>query len=247
MTSRDDAGNPVINDQPPLIEHWPNADLSGIAAQFEKTLEAVRSDAAQVLSQYRLVDFVLKVVGVGSVGTYCFLMLFVGPAGEPLLLQAKQASTSVLQSHGGMTDLLPRQTTQALRRHEGYRVVTCQRILQAQSDPFLVWVERSADRAAATPADFYLRQFRDMKGSIDLEGLSASQYGNYAGLCGAMLARAHAQSPLCVAIASYLGSSDQFDRRVADWARLYADQTERDFERLRAAGASGEIKVETSA
>jgi hypothetical protein len=123
-----------------------------------------------------------------------------------------------------------------------YRVVTGQRILQAQSDPFLGWHTGVAgERRTRRPVDYYWRQFRDMKGSFDLEALTPAQLATYAELCAAVLARAHSQSPHPAVIAAYLGRSDAFDQAITTWAIEYADQAERDFASLERAVASGRL------
>src|SRR5262249_43920844 len=150
-----------------------------------------------LLQQFRIVDVVRRIVGVGSVGTRCGIALLLGPAGEPLFLQLKEAQASVLQTFGGAGDAT-RGAGDHQAGHEGWRVVAGQRILQASSDPFLGWL--SIDER-----DFYLRQFRDMKGSIDLTTLTPSQFDGYCELCGGVLARAHAQSTDAGAVRGYIG------------------------------------------
>ncbi len=245
MVTISPTGSPKIVDEPPVTRHVEHGGEIELAALFDQYRETLRADTAQVLSQFRMVDYVLRVVGVGSVGTRCYVILFVGPSGEPLFLQAKEAGTSVLESHGGISRILPDGVPPASRGHHGHRVIACQRILQAQSDPFLGWIQGYRGDDADRPAtDYYWRQFRDMKGSVDLAKVSTGQFGRYASLCAALLARAHSQSPLCVAIAAYLGEGGKFDEAVVRWAHRYADQTERDFARLEQAAKSGEIPVE---
>ena len=125
-------------------------------------------------------------------------------------------------------------------RHEGHRVVACQRILQAQSDPFLGWVQGPVT-AALPRAEFFVRQFRDMKGSIDTRTLTAGQFEAYVGLCGSVLARAHSQSLDAAVANGYLGRSERFDAAVVDWAVAYADQVEQDFAALERAVGSGRL------
>ena len=236
----DDHGRQVIKDDPPIAQHVGNVELDALRDLFTQYFGTMRRDTALVLSQFRLVDFILRVVGVGSVGTRCFVLLFVGPAGEPLFLQAKEAPPSVLESHGREPTLIGDRQS---RMSQGERVVTGQRILQAQSDPFLGWIE-SWDEAVGEPTDFYLRQFRDMKGSVDLTTLTAAEFQDYARLCAAVLSRAHSQSPGGSVIEGYLGRSDQFEVAVARWAVQYADQAERDFKDLQSAVQHGRLPAE---
>src|SRR5262249_25106878 len=146
----------------------------------------VRTDVAYLLQQFHVVDAVLRVVGVGSVGTRCFIVLQLGPSDEPLFLQIKEAPRSVLTTYGKLHSSTRGVSANTIGA-EGWRVVAGQRILQAASDAFLGWV-------AFDGRDYYVRQFRDMKGAIDLGELSPTQLAEYARLCGGVLARAHAQS-----------------------------------------------------
>ena len=173
-------------------------------------------------------------------------MLLLGPAGEPLFLQVKEAEASVIQTFGGIPAAVPPGIHDANLGRQGYRVVTGQRILQAQSDPFLGWATGTSPEADGErrPVDFYWRQFRDMKGSVDLAALRPSQLGQYAGLCGALLARAHSQSPQPAILDAYLGQSDVFDQAITTWSTRYADQVERDFGLLEEAVASGRLPAE---
>jgi hypothetical protein len=132
------------------------------------------------------------------------------------------------------------------RGRQGYRVVAGQRILQAHSDRFLGWVGGWYDeRDGFPPTDFYFRQFRDMKGSVETRGLSASQYQSYVSLCAQLLARAHSQTPGAAAIVGYLGRSDQFDQAIAGWSMAYADQTERDYATLQDSVRTGRLPAES--
>jgi uncharacterized protein (DUF2252 family) len=241
LVTVDDHGRQMIKDNPPIVRHVDDVefgDLQGLVAQYFSTM---RPDTAVLLSQFTFVDFVLRVVGVGSVGTRCYLLLLVGPAGEPLFLQAKEAPPSVLSTYGREPIVIANRRS---RLSEGERVVTGQRILQAQSDPFLGWVEQFAYGGGAA-RDFYMRQFRDMKGSVELDTLNAAEFQDYARLCAVLLARAHSQSPGGAVIRGYLGgASDKFDLAVARWAMRYADQTQQDFDNLQAAVQRGKLPVE---
>jgi uncharacterized protein (DUF2252 family) len=241
-----DEGGTRINDQPPIMMHVDHATDEDIQALYDQYRSTLRADTALLLSQFTLVDYVLRVVGVGSVGTRCYVLLLQGPAGEPLFIQAKEAPASVIETYGRIPAQLPPGVQPVEAGLEGYRVVTAQRVLQAQSDPFLGWIAgfagESRDRRGV---DYYWRQFRDMKGSIELNGLSVSQYETYAGWCGVLLARAHSQSPGAAVIAGYLGSSDKFDKAIADWSAAYADQVERDFAAVEKAAREGRLPIQT--
>ena len=174
-------------------------------------------------------DLARKVVGVGSVGTACFIALMAGrDDADPLFLQVKEAQSSVLERH------LPK----SRYRNHGQRVVAGQRLMQAASDIFLGWI-RGPQR------DFYWRQLRDMKGSAVVENMAPETFIAYAGLCGWALARAHARSGDRIAIAAYLGKSNTFAKAVADFSEPYADQAERDHQTMLDAIAKGKIKAES--
>jgi uncharacterized protein (DUF2252 family) len=244
MTATTAEGGPRIRDVPPITRHVDHITVDWLADVFDKYRSTLRADTALVLSQFTLVDYVLRVVGVGSVGTRCYLAMFVGPSGDPLFLQIKEAPPSVLESHGGQRcrlEWLP----PVEQCRQGYRVVSGQRILQADSDRFLGWVRTQRnERAGYPPTDFYVRQFRDMKGAVATQGLSPSQYQAYVSLCAQLLARAHSQSPGAAAIAGYVGQSDQFARAVTKWSLAYADQTERDYAALEEAVRAGRLPAE---
>jgi uncharacterized protein (DUF2252 family) len=160
------------------------------------------------------------VVGVGSVGTRCYVVLLLGDrADDPLLLQVKQATASVLEPYAG----------RSRHRHHGHRVVNGQRLLQTASDIFLGWTGDGT-------AQYYIRQLWDMKGSVQLEAMTGGDLIDYGRLCGWVLARAHARSGDGVAISGYLGGGDRFDGAVADFAEAYADQTLTDYAEFLKAG-----------
>jgi uncharacterized protein (DUF2252 family) len=240
LVTVDDHGRQVIKDNPPITQHVHDVNFGSAQGLVAQYFSSMRPDTALLLSQFTFVDFVLRVVGVGSVGTRCYLLLLVGPAGEPLFLQAKEAAPSVLSTYGREPISLPNRRS---RLSEGERVVSGQRILQAQSDSLLGWVEQFAYHGT-TARDFYLRQFRDMKGSVELDTLNAGEFQDYARLCAALLARAHSQSPGGAVIRGYLGGSDKFDLAVARWAMRYADQNQQDFDNLQAAVQQGKLPVE---
>ncbi|MBK5231388.1 MAG: DUF2252 domain-containing protein [Thermoleophilia bacterium] len=239
VTTTED-GKPRIQDQPPILQHFEDVmSRDEIQQVYDRYLQTLRPDIALLLSNFELVDYALRVVGVGSVGTRCAILLLIGPQGEPLFIQLKEADKSVLETWGGVP---PAPLAGLGGSHEpsnGYRVVSTQQVLQAASDPFLGWI------GDVRGFDYYVRQFRDMKGSADLDTLTVTQFENYGAICGALLARAHSQSPGWAAITGYLGNSDSFDRAVASWSKSYADQAERDFEALEQAVKSGRLPAET--
>jgi uncharacterized protein (DUF2252 family) len=206
--------------------------LHGLLREFRGTLEA---DRRILLEQFDLVDFARKVVGVGSVGTRAWIALLLGRDGDdPLFLQMKEAEASVFEEFLGRSQF----------RNHGQRVVTGQRLMQAASDIFLGWVHVKAG-ADGKPRDFYGRQLKDWKGSVEIDQLRPEGMAIYGRLCGWTLARAHARSGDRIAIASYLGNGNNFDRAVFDFSDAYAEQNERDYKRLSDAVASGKIVAET--
>jgi uncharacterized protein (DUF2252 family) len=175
-----------------------------------------------------------KVVGVGSVGTRAWILLMLGRDDQdPLFLQAKEAQESVLERFVGKSQYA----------NSGQRVVAGQRLMQAASDIFLGWHRLTG--LDGQVRDFYMRQLRDWKGSADVDTMSASVMTLYARICAATLARAHARSGDRIAIASYLGNSDVFDRAIADFSSAYADQNERDYQALAQAVDSGRVVAQT--
>ncbi|HUS42397.1 MAG TPA: DUF2252 domain-containing protein [Ilumatobacteraceae bacterium] len=233
-------GEPVIISDPPLIE--PVSDLfapeeqqavqKSIHEMFVRYRESLQSDRRRLLEEFRIVDVARKVVGVGSVGSRAWIVLLLGRDGDdPLFLQAKEAQASVLTAFVG-----PKR-----RVANGKRVVEGQHLMQATSDIFLGYT--SVVGTDDVKRDYYFRQLRDWKGSAVVEEMNADGLAVYAGVCGKALARAHARSGDRVAIASYLGSGQAFDKAVAEFADLYADQNERDYNALLAAEADGRIEV----
>lgn len=205
-----------LREDPPLIEHVPLGE-SDLLVEFERYLDSLPIERRVLLERYRPIDLALKVVGVGSVGTRCMIVLLEGrDARDTLILQAKEAGPSVLDAAMG----------HARVGHHGQRVVEGQRILQAAGDPFLGWSTNSGGH------DFYWRQLWDMKGSVDVELLGADGLRAYAQLCGTVLARAHARAGDADAIAAYLGRSARFDKAITAFAAAYADQVEVDHQRV---------------
>lgn len=207
------------------------AELRGLLRSYRRTLE---TDRRHLLDEFEFVHMARKVVGVGSVGTRAWILLLLGrDHQDPLFLQAKQAEESVLERFVGKSRY----------RNHGQRVVAGQRLMQAESDIFLGW-----DRVSGFDGqtrDFYVRQLRDWKGSADIDTMTASTMAAYARICGATLGRAHARSGDRIAIASYLGKSDVFDRAIADFSAAYADQNERDYQALVDAVDSGRVVAQT--
>jgi uncharacterized protein (DUF2252 family) len=211
--------------RPPVIQPLPSHVADDVRHVFSDYCGSLREDRRILAERYRIVDIALKVVGVGSVGTRCFIALLEADD-SPFFLQIKESMPSVLAPYvgGGPFD------------HEGRRVVVGQRIMQAASDIFLGW-------ASNGPHAFYVRQFRDMKGGLDLATLDRARLADAARVAGIILARAHAQSGDPAAIAAYLGKSDAFDAAVARFSVTYADQNERDHAALRSAVRSGRIRA----
>lgn len=234
-----------IVDQPPVTQHVEtHADLADMTRLFRQYLTTLREDSAFLLLQFRPVDFVLRVVGVGSVGTRCYVLALEGPDSQVIFLQAKEAQPSVLSTYGRMPKAVPGDTG-GRDLTEGHRVVAGQRILQAQSDPFLGHIIGYAgEQGRHARVDYFWRQFRDMKGSIEPSRLNRSQFLSYVRLCGRLLARAHSQSPSGRAVADYLGKNDAAGEAFARWARAYADRCEADFAALEQAAAAGRFPVE---
>ncbi|MET9652906.1 MULTISPECIES: DUF2252 domain-containing protein [unclassified Streptomyces] len=226
LTETDESGARRIVDDPPLLERAGDLDRVGLGKIFSDYRSSLSEERRLLLDRFHFVDAARKVVGVGSVGTRCFILLLQGrDDGDPLMLQVKEAGRSVLEPY------LP----PSVHAHQGHRVVAGQRLTQAASDIFLGWMTGPEQR------HFYWRQLRDMKGSAEVETMSPSMLRAYARLCGVALARAHARSGDRIAIAGYLGSSDVFDRAIADFAIRYAGQNADDYAQLSAAIAAGVI------
>jgi uncharacterized protein (DUF2252 family) len=236
-------GEPRIIADPPLLV--PIDDLipeqtdrtaveeqfGSLIAKYRRTLE---TDRRFLLEQFRFADLARKVVGVGSVGTRCWIVLMLGRDDvDPVFLQVKEAEASVLSRFVGASKYT----------NQGQRVVAGQRLMQASSDIFLGWqrIEAGLD---GQQRDFYVRQLRDWKYSVDIETMVPRGLRMYGELCGWTLARAHARSGDRIAIAAYLGGSDVFDRAIAQFAAAYADQNERDHKSLVDAVAAGRITAE---
>jgi uncharacterized protein (DUF2252 family) len=234
-------GEPRIAGDPPLIipaEEFvagraPGAVGEGLHEIVRSYRGSLRADRRHLLEQYRFVHLARKVVGVGSVGTEAWILLFLDhDHSSPLFLQVKEAQASVIERFAGRTRF----------RNHGQRVVTGQQRMQAASDIFLGW-ERFAWEGVER--DYYIRQLRDWKGSADIAGMTRAGMELWARMCGWTLARAHARSGDRIAIGAYLGRSDAFDRAVAEFSAAYADQNERDYRALKRAVTSGRLAAET--
>jgi uncharacterized protein (DUF2252 family) len=232
-------GRRRLIDRPPLLFHVSTKQYESRLHVSEKRLESIIHEALAgyraslpderrvLFDRYRMEDIAIKAVGIGSVGTHCFVGLFFSAENHPLLLQFKQACRSVLEPYAG----------KSLYENQGRRVVTGQRLMQSASDIFLGWTHGRLGR------DFYVRQLRDMKMSAPIEGASVEQHMLYAELCGRTLAHAHAKSGDAAIISGYLGKSDTFDQAIGEFAVAYADQNEKDHAALVAAVKAGRIKA----
>ncbi|MFG2261624.1 DUF2252 domain-containing protein [Streptomyces sp. NPDC048720] len=225
---------------PPLITPLRDLEAGRTAEQEDRYLQSLLDEYARtlpserrhLLDRYRLVDVARKVVGVGSVGTRCWILLLLGrDDDDPLLLQAKEAQESVLApyTHGQRYD------------NQGHRVVAGQRLIQTTSDIFLGWTHVIG--LDGLGRDFYVRQLLDWKGIVRPDTMDPALLNLFGQVCGASLARAHARSGDPVAIAAYLGGGDRFDRALPHFAQAYADQNERDFAALGEAARSGRIEA----
>ncbi len=235
-------GRPEIVADPPLVIPLSSllpADIDrtgvekALIALVDSYKRTLTGDRRYLLDQYRheLADIARKVVGVGSVGTRCWIMLMLGrDASDPLFLQMKEAGPSVLSEFVGRSRYA----------NQGQRVVEGQRLMQAASDAFLGW-QRLNPAPDGVVRDFYIRQLRDWKFSLETQAMQPSGLSDYGEVCGWTLARAHARSGDRIAIAAYLGSSDTFDKAIAEFAAVYADQNDRDHAVLAEAATSGRI------
>jgi uncharacterized protein (DUF2252 family) len=221
-------GRRLLVDQPPILFH---VDEKDFRQRVDLVLQDYRSSLPHerrvLFDRYRLEDIVVKAVGIGSVGTYCFLGLFFSMENHPLLLQLKEACPSVLAPYAGKSEYA----------NQGQRVVTGQRLMQSASDIFLGWTQGKKGR------HFFVRQLRDMKMSFPVEGASAAQMMMYAEVCGLTLARGHAKSSDAALISGYLGKSDSFDQAIGKLAISYADQNAKDYAALVSAEKKGRIKA----
>jgi uncharacterized protein (DUF2252 family) len=225
-------GTARLVEEPPLITRPSDADRDELAEALDGYLNTLPPHWARILAGYRIVDIAHKVVGVGSVGLRAYVALCEGStADDVVFLQLKQARRSVVARH--------QHGDAAWHRHQGQRVVEYQQALQTVSDPLLGW-------ATVGERQYYVRQFRDMKGAIVVEDMSAGALADYAGICGYLLAKSHARTSGASMIAGYIGGSDKLDEMLCRFARAYADQVESDHGKLAAAVARGILPAETA-
>jgi uncharacterized protein (DUF2252 family) len=230
FTQEHEGGRRIV-EEPPLITRLDDDESERLAAALDDYLLTLMPHWRRVLGGYTIVDMAHKVVGVGSVGLRAFVVLCEGSSPEDVLfLQLKEARRSVVAPyvHGDS----------AWHAHQGQRVVEYQQALQTVSDPLLGWT-------TVGERQFYVRQFRNMKGTVALDGIDAPALTDYAGICGQLLAKGHARTSGASMIAGYLGKSDRADQALGRFARTYADQTERDHESLVAAVRRGKLAAET--
>jgi len=225
-------GKPRITDQPPLLYHGDSSEsaIEPIVTKFfQDYRETLLADRRVLFDRYQFVDVAHKVVGVGSVGTRCYVVLFVDWQDDHLFLQVKEARPSVLEGRA----------CEVQYANQGERVVEGQRLMQSASDIFLGWSRGPHGR------DFYVRQLRDMKLSADLTTYTPRLLAAYARLCGQTLARAHAKAGDATMIAGYLGTSENFEEAIRDYAGAYADQVEKDYETFKQAVRAGRFPIQT--
>jgi uncharacterized protein (DUF2252 family) len=228
-------GTPRLREAPPVLQHVPRETEAELLESVEEYLAAVPTDIAVLLSHFDVTDAALRVVGVGSVGTRCYLVILVGPNDTPLVMQIKEATRSVLEEYGGWQQ--PNTLKAAVEaKGQGLRVVDGQLILQAMSDVFL-------GTTSLGGRDYYVRQFHDMKGTVETEGMSPSTFSEYVTACAVLLARAHSQSANASILRGYVGTSDTVCEAVAEWCYTYADKALDDFHQLTVAAKAGDIEV----
>jgi len=241
LTELVDGEHRIVSDPPlivPVGELAPTGRQEDVEEAFRELIRKYRrtlqGDRRRLIERFRFADAARKVVGVGSVGTRAWIVLMIGRNNDdPMFLQAKEAEASVLEPFVGKSEFA----------NHGQRVVEGQRLMQAASDIMLGWLHTTG--LDGVERDFYIRQLWDWKGSAIVDAMEPDAMGAYAQLCGATLAKAHARSGDAIAIASYLGKSDVYDKALAEFAETYADQNERDYDALKKAAASGRVKAET--
>ena len=225
------AGEAHIKDNPPLIYHLHSDQedmMQEVRQAFARYRNTLEDDRQFLLDHFQLRDLAIKVVGVGSVGTRCGIMLLLANERDPLFLQIKEAGASVLEAYAGKSTFA----------NHAQRVVNGYRLMQSASDLFLGWVVGPSGR------HFYIRQLNDMKIKVLVELFNVSAMTQYAALCGRTLAMAHARSGEASTISGYLGKGDRFDEAIADFSVAYADQSERDYNLLRKAVRAGSLEIQ---
>ena len=227
ITAPTSRGKSRIIDQPPLLYHADKRDVNRhtVTAFFKQYRDTLAEERRMLFDRFELVDAAVKVVGVGSVGTRCYVALLLAAPDDPLFLQVKEARRSVLEA--------PHRRSGAM--HNGQRVVVGQRLMQCSSDIFLGWARGPGGR------DFYVRQLRDMKVAPDIESMTPRMMRAYAKLCRRALARAHDKAGDAAMISGYLGGSDEFDEAIGDYAVAYADQAAQDYASFAKAVRAGEL------
>lgn len=224
-----------FKEEPPVLTHVQGTteeDINKLLEQYRKTTVP---DIGFLLTNYAQTDLALRVVGVGSVGTRCFLSALTGPDGSGLILQVKEAVESVVERYNVANMTTPRLAAQP--QSQGERVVDYQRILQAVSDPFLghvVWGDHH----------YYVRQYRDAKGSFDTRRMNVGGFNSYVRLCAWMLARAHSQSPMAYWVGAYIGGGTAFARAMLSWCQAYSEQVSEDYRKYLLAIEEGRVSVE---
>jgi uncharacterized protein (DUF2252 family) len=226
-------GQRKIADAPPLIYHFQQTQHRDWDKQVHEFIrlyrESLQGHRHVLLDRYRVVDTVIKVVGVGSVGTRCYVSLYLADDDDPLFLQTKEARRSVLENPKGKSRYA----------HQGERVVSGQRLMQAASDIFLGWLRVPGGK------DYYIRQLRDMKIAAEVETFRPRTLAAYATMCGWALARAHAKAGDPAMIAGYVGNSDRLDDALVLYANAYANQVERDFAAFKKSIRTGHLQTDT--
>ncbi len=227
----DSGGSAIIKDQLPAVFHWKGHKAGEIHPDvryaFVRYRESLAPSYRMLLDRYELKDAAMKVVGVGSVGTLCWMMLFMDDEGDPLILQVKEARASVLEAYAG----------KSIFSNHGQRVVNGHRLMQPASDIFLGWTEGKGGH------HFYVRQLRDVKIKFAVETFEAARMILFAECCGYSLALSHARSGDAAMISGYLGKSDAFDKAIATFSVAYADQNEKDHAALKRAIRDGKVEA----
>lgn len=221
----------IIKDELPLIYHYERlspGEIHPVVTEFFKMYRrSLPPGYKTLLDRFKMKDVAMKVVGVGSVGTACWVILLMTGDGEPLFLQAKQARRSVLEPYAG----------NSVFTNSGERIVNGYRLMQPYSDPFLGWSE------ASTGLQYFLRQLRDIKIKLKVEEFDKSKMNHFADWCGEALALSHARSGDAAVLSGYMGKSDVFDQAIADFSFAYAEQNEKDFAGLTRAIKSGKLEA----
>jgi len=227
----DSGGSPIIKEQLPAIFHWkdhtPGEIHPDVEYAFARYRESLAPNYRMLLDRYEIKDAAIKVVGVGSVGTFCWIMVLMGGEGDPLILQFKEARASVLEGYAG----------KSIYPNHGQRVVNGLRLMQPASDIFLGWTEGRKGRQG------YIRQLRDVKIKLAVETFEAARMTIFTECCGYSLALSHARSGDAAMISGYLGKSDTFDKAIADFSIAYADQNEKDHAALKHAIRDGKVEA----